>query len=184
MALALSLTFDADASRAVSAVWSAFAEAGVSRDMLDLGYPAHVTLIVLDDESLAGQINAKLERLAPLVPSTLKLGEVRQFPDTSVVWIECLGDLGALHEAAAALVPIESIRPYYRPGVWTPHVTLQVAGDAPRAIELAQAIWQPRNARPLRLETASFVPVEVLQGLDIARSTGSRPSGSSRKRPE
>jgi 2'-5' RNA ligase len=168
MALALSLLFDAESGLPIRGIWSAFAETGVSRDMLDLDYAPHVTLIIVDDESLAEPINAGLAALAPLVPDTVRLGEVRQFPDTPVVWIECLADFRALHEAAATLVPLDSIRPHYRPGAWTPHVTLQVAGDAPRAIEIARRKWQPRPARPVRLETATFVPVKALEGVDIA----------------
>ncbi len=170
MGLALSLVFDADSSLPVRGIWSAFADAGVSRDMLDLDYPPHVTLIIVDDESLAGQINAGLTALSPLVPDSLQLGGVRQFPDTSVVWLECLGDLRTLHESAAALVPLYRIRPHYRPGGWTPHLTLQVTGDAPRAVEIARAKWRPRVAQPVRLETASFMPVKVLAGVDVGRA--------------
>ncbi len=167
MALALSLHFDATASRAVRGIWSALAAAGVSRDMLDLGYPPHVTLLVLDDETHAKRLQAGLGELAPLVPHELQLAEVRQFPENSVVWIECLGDLAPLHRVAADLVPPESINPHYRPGAWTPHMTLQVAGDARRALELARPAWRPTSAFPVKLEVASFPPPLALGGVDV-----------------
>jgi proline iminopeptidase len=168
MALALSLLFDTDASLAVRGVWSALAEAGVSSDMRDLGYPPHVTLLITDDERLADRLSDGLAALAPLVPNSLTLRDVRQFPDTPVVWIECLGDLEKLHEAAAGLVPLESIRPHYRPGAWTPHVTLQTLGDPVRAIDFASDNWTPGiTAHPFQLELASFVPVVPLTGVDV-----------------
>ncbi len=172
MALALSLQFDADASGAVRNVWTALSGSGVSSDMLELGYPPHVTLLVVEDESLAGRLLAALPQLASLCPTSVKLGEVRQFPDTSVVWIECLGDLMALHEAAARLVPLAGIDPHYRPGTWTPHVTLQLTGDVERAMQIARAsspTGLPANV--LRLEVVSFPPVQVvgIQDVGLAR---------------
>jgi proline iminopeptidase len=168
VALALSLLFDSEASLAVRGIWSALAEAGVSSDMRDLGYPPHVTLLVTDDESLADRLNTGLAALASLVPESLELRNIRQFPDSPVVWIECLGALKALHEAAAALVPLESIRPHYQPGAWTPHVTLQTLGDPVRAIDVARDNWQPGvTAHPFQLEVAGFVPVVPLKGIDV-----------------
>jgi proline iminopeptidase len=136
-----------------------------------------MTLLVMEDESLAGQLREALPQLAPLVPSYVKLGEVRQFPDTSVVWIECIGDLTALHEAAARLVSLDRIDPHYRPGLWTPHVTLQLAGDVRRAIEIARANWPAGlSANVLRLEIVTFAPVKVIGNLDVGLA-GVRDSG-------
>jgi proline iminopeptidase len=102
---------------------------------------------------------------------------VRQFPDTSVVWIECLGDLRALHEAAARLVPLDRIDSHYRPGAWTPHVTLQLAGDVRRAMEIARASWSAGlSAGVVRLEVVSFAPVRVIDNLDVGLA-GIRDSG-------
>jgi hypothetical protein len=50
MAVALSLLFEGAAADAVRAVWAALAEAGESRDMLELQYPPHLTLMVAEDE--------------------------------------------------------------------------------------------------------------------------------------
>ncbi|WP_417308162.1 2'-5' RNA ligase family protein [Devosia sp.] len=170
MALALSVRFDAATSAVVAEVWAAFDQHGISSDMVQLGYPAHVSLLVLDDESLAGELSEGLASLAGKVPASVTLGDVRQFPGTSVVWLECLGELTGLHDAAAAMVPSQKIWPHYRKGSWTPHVTLQVDGDVSRAMDFATANWHPgRTAYPTLLELASFPPVVVLESLALNR---------------
>lgn len=169
MALALSLLFDAAPNAAVERIWQDLAASGISSDMLDLGYPPHLTLVVADDEALLPTFAAALADLAPLVPRQLRLGEVNGFAGTSVVYIACDGDLAEVHRAAAACVPLESIRPYYRPGAWTPHVTLQTAGDPVAASRLAKTHWRAgMSAVPVRLELAAFVPVKVQDGVDLA----------------
>lgn len=173
MPLALSLHFDKKASEAVKDVWKALSEAGVSSDMLKLAYPPHVTLLVVDDESLADKLMAGLPELAPRVPRGVRLGDVRQFPGTSVVWIECFGDLAAVHEAAARLVPLERIDPHYRPGAWTPHVTLQTTGNAGRAMAIAQVEWHAGVSSSLsKLEVVTFAPVKVIRALDVGLARG------------
>jgi 2'-5' RNA ligase len=171
MALALSLRFDANTSAAIGRLWRALADADVSSDMLDLGYPPHLTLLVMDDEQLAATLAPALAKVAPFAPPCLHLGEVNTFPQTEVVYVGCDGDLTGLrelHRLAAALVPEESPRPYYRPASWTPHVTLQTAGNASRALQVARTHWQSGTiAVPSRLELASFVPVQVGEGIDL-----------------
>jgi len=46
MAYAAVLLFNSDLAEAMSRRWSRLADAGMSRSMLDLGYPPHVTLAV------------------------------------------------------------------------------------------------------------------------------------------
>ena len=171
MALALSLRFDAETSAAVRRLWQELADAGISSDMLDLGYPPHLTLLVMDDEQLAAMLAPALASLAPFAPPDLRLGEVDTFARTDVVYLGVDGDLTGLrelHGRAAELVPEESLRPYYRPPSWTPHVTLQTTGNAPHAVDLLRRCWEAgRAAVPTRLELATFVPVEVGEGIDL-----------------
>jgi len=168
MAVALSLLFDAGTSDVIERIWRALSAAEISSDMLDLGYPPHLTLVVADDEALLPAFAGSLNDLAPLVPRQVRLGGVSGFPGTSVVYLECDGDLADVHRAAADCVPLESIRPYYRPGAWTPHVTLQTAGDPVAAAAVAKAHWSGGMvAVPVRLELAAFVPVEVKDGVNL-----------------
>jgi 2'-5' RNA ligase len=171
MALALNLLFEAETTAAVRQLWQELADAGISSDMLDLSYPPHMTLLVTDDEQLATSLTPALASLSPLVPSSLRLGEVNNFAPTEVVYLGCDGDLTQLHELhrlAAVLLPEDSLRPHYRPRSWTPHVTLQTVGDASRALKLMRNRWQAgRTAVPVRLELATFVPVQVGEGIDL-----------------
>ena len=170
MALAINLLFDAETSAAVEGIWTALAEAGVSRDMLDLDYPPHVTLVVVDDEALAPQLSASLKLGIGLRQMPTMIGPVRQFDETTICWLACVAApaLHQLHDAVCAAVPLEAIRPHYRPGLWTPHMTLQIDGNSETARAVASAIWpEPRPARAIRLDMASFVPVVRLGGVDL-----------------
>lgn len=170
MAIALSLLFDAAMTEAVRAIWVALADAGESRDMIDLGYPPHLTIVVAEDEGLAPLLVRGLAQLASLVPSSLALGEIRQFEGTSVTWISAASDpsgLMRLHAAGAALLPAEAIHPHYRPDSWTPHVTLATNGNPSRLLEASRAAWTPRSGVPTRLEVARFLPAQALAGIDL-----------------
>lgn len=169
MALALSLVFDDAAVARVRTLWQAVADAGISRDMLELNYPPHVTLVVADDEGQESAMRRALAQGRDRAVS-IRLGGVNQFAGTPVVWLACDGGeaLSTLHADIVAQLPLEGIRPYYRPGQWTPHMTLQTVGDAGAALALASALWQePPLLQALRLELARFVPVEVIGGVAL-----------------
>lgn len=171
MPVALSLHFDPATTDAVRSVWRALAAAGASQDMLELGYPPHLTLIVAEDERHAPMLASALPQLASLVPPVLALGEVRQFAGTSVTWLSCTSDrggLGALHAAAADALPIEAVQPHYRVGTWTPHVTLALDGVAEMLLRIARAAWTPRHeVMPTRLEIARFPPPVAVAGVAL-----------------
>jgi hypothetical protein len=169
VALAVNLLFDAETATAVEAVWAALAAKGITRDMIDLGYPPHVTLVVVDDEALEPQL---LEALAlgrnrPSMPMTL--GPVRRFDNTTVCWLAAKGaGLLDLHAAVAACVPTTAIRAHYRPGQWVPHMTLQTQGDPEAGAAIAGALWPvERPAMAVRLDMCSFLPVVRLDGVDL-----------------
>jgi 2'-5' RNA ligase len=171
VALAVSLLFDAETSAAVEGLWTALAEAGVSRDMLDLNYPPHVTLVVVDEDGLEPQVRETLACGAGLARFPVTLGPPRLFEKTTISWLECQGGepLRALHEAVCERLPLEAIRPYYRPGQWTPHMTLQTLGDPLRGVALAGTAWPAtRRAEAIRLDVARFLPVVRLGGVDLA----------------
>lgn len=171
MPIALSLHFDPATAAAVRGVWSALAAGGVSRDMLELGYPPHLTLIVAEDARHAPMLASALPRLAPLVPAVLALGDVRQFEGTSVTWLSCTADgagLEGLHAAAADVLPADAVEPHYRVGAWTPHVTLALGGVAETLLRVARATWTPRReVMTTRLEVARFPPPVAIAGVTL-----------------
>ena len=170
MPVALSLHFDRATADAVRAVWDALAKAGASRDMVDFGYPPHLTLIVVDDESFAAALVAALLSLGKLASQSMRLGDVRQFEGTSVTWISLAGDrarLDALHRAAVTSVPTDAVHPHYRPVMWTPHVTLALNGVVPKLLDTAREAWVPREGRTSRLEVARFPPARPIAGIDL-----------------
>ena len=169
MALALSLVFDEAAVVPVRALWQALADAGISRDMLELNYPPHLTLVVADDDGMEDAMRQALSQGRDRSIS-ITLGGVNRFDGTQVVWLECYGGdaLTALHADIATQLPLEGIRPYYRPGQWTPHMTLQTAGDAEAALGLSTSHWRgPVEIQAVRLELARFLPVQVLDNVAL-----------------
>ena len=171
MALAISLVFDAETSTRVEALWRALADADISRDMLDLQYPPHVTLIVTDDDSLELLMRVALARTENAGALAIKLGPVRRFEGTDITWLAADGgaDLLALHRSVADALPLDAIRPYYRPGQWVPHMTLQTVGDAGSGQELLGPMWQDQwSGTAVRLDLARFLPVVVLAGHDLS----------------
>ena len=170
MALAISLVFDAATTARVAALWQALAEAGISRDMLDLGYPPHVTLVVADDDAMEPQMRRALAAASGTNALALKLGPVRRFGGTDITWLAANGgaDLLALHRVVADAVGIEAIRQHYRPDQWVPHMTLQTVGDAGAGRDLLGALWQEEwSGVTTRLELARFLPVVVLDGMAL-----------------
>lgn len=169
MALALSLVFHDDDVAKVRLLWQALADAGLSREMLELGYPPHVTLLVADDEDAEDAMRRAL-RCGKDRSLSITLGGVNRFEGTQVVWLSSDGGeaLALLHADLAAQIPLGAIRPHYRPGQWTPHMTLQTQGDAHAAMELVRPLWhQPMTLRATRLELARFLPVEVLESVAL-----------------
>jgi 2'-5' RNA ligase len=170
LALALNLLFDTETTTAVSQLWHDLAAEQISSDMLGLGYQPHLTLLVMDDESLSSSLAPALPELAVHAPSKLKVGDVSTFAQTEVVYLSCEGDLTQLrqlHRAAADFVETDSIRSYYRPSIWTPHVTLQTIGDVARAVPFLRSRWRSGLVGLVRLELATFVPVVVGDGIDL-----------------
>jgi 2'-5' RNA ligase len=167
MDFALCLRFDRDTTEAVERVWRSLAEAGVSSDMLELGYPPHLTLIVASDEADVANLARSLPRFAGHVPEQIELGGPRAFPNSDVAYLTCGSNLKELQRQVAALVPSDIVHEHYRSDIWTPHVTLQTRGDATRAVAIAAEHWQPLEAVPVALDLVSFPPVAVHTSVPI-----------------
>lgn len=171
MGAALCLRFGHTTAQAIERIWQDLANANVSTDMLRQGYPPHLTLLLMDDAAPAAAFVPELERLSLVAPPSLTLGEPRHFPQSEVVYLSCAGDLVALFELqrlAANVVPLDAIHEHYRPGAWTPHVTLQTTGDTARSLEIARANWRsPHVATPAALDALTFSPIEVVGSVSL-----------------
>src|SRR3954454_19527603 len=62
MAFAVSLLFNAEIADSISSRWARLADAGLSRSMLELNYPPHVTLAVYDELAVDAAV-ASLDRV-------------------------------------------------------------------------------------------------------------------------
>ncbi len=169
MALAVTLLLDPVATASVREIWHRMAELGISTSMLDLHYPPHLTLVVVEDEGLAGQLDRSLPDLAPDARLNLSVGPPGRFADTDVVWLGVDGaGLRELHAKAAAVVGEDAVSPYYRPVEWVPHVTLQTAGHADAAVELTHSMWPVAQAAEVRtIELVRFTPMVTLRRLGV-----------------
>lgn len=137
--------------------------------MLDLHYPPHLTLIVVEDESHAGQLDRALPELARSARLNLSVMPAQRFPSTDVVWLGADGSgLRELHAKVAALVGDSAIAPHYLPEAWVPHVTLQTAGHVDAALELAHSMWPVAKAVETRtIELVRFSPIVTLRRLGV-----------------
>lgn len=179
MAYAFCVRLDADSEAAVAALWSALAGGGADHDMLRLGYAPHLSLAVLDEEPPRVVVDAAMAALADEVGFGVQLGGARQFAGTPIVWLAVAGaGLSRLHQRLLGQLPVDQVREHYRAGAWVPHVTLQMTGDAERALAIARERWPvERAARVVMLELVQFSPIVVLQcqPLAVGDTSGQQP---------
>lgn len=126
MAFALSLLLDDGLTGAVAAQWRRLADAGLSRSMLDLGYPPHVTLAVYDELKAQRAAITLDEVFANGARFEVTLTGVATFGAGSGVVYAALApspNLARLHATALAAIG-EGCRAHYQAGQWTPHCTL------------------------------------------------------------
>jgi 2'-5' RNA ligase len=167
MAYAVSLLLDASAGALVSERWQQLADAGLSRSMLDLGYPPHVTLAVYDDLDVNTATTALDGTLTTAPRIDVKLSGITSFGAGSGVVYAALApssDLSVLHETVLGTIG-GLCRPHYQVGQWTPHCTLATGlpdADVDRAVALLTRDWQPLTGR---LESADFVEFLPVVGI-------------------
>jgi 2'-5' RNA ligase len=164
MAFALTLHFDSGIADAISCCWKRLADAGISRSMLDLGYPPHVTLAVHDrptiDASLAA-LDRVFEKMAEI---GVALTGVTTFGAGSGVCYAALAASPDLIQLQAAVVGAmgSGCRPHYQIGDWTPHCTLGTGAsdaDIGRAKALLEQHWRPVRGAFAAAELVEFAPV-------------------------
>lgn len=180
MAYAVNLLFNHSLADAVAERWRRLADTGLSRSMLNLGYPPHVTLTVYDtlDADVAtvalDQVFEKVARMFVMLTNVTTFGA-----GSGVLYaaLEPSPDLMRLHAVTAAAIG-QVCRPYYRPGGWSPHCTLATGIDDANLEHARAALeedWRPQSGF---FETATFV--EFLPVAGIKSWTLADPSHSTR----
>ena len=168
MAYAFCLRFDTESEAAVAVLWQVLVDSGAGDDMLRLGYPPHLSLAVLDEEPPLAVVEAAFDAMSDMSGFDMQLSDVKCFADTPIVWLAVDGGtaLADLHARLQALLPEALVREHYRQGRWTPHVTLQMQGDAAAAMMIAGEAWpQAVDARLVALELVQFPPVVVVKSV-------------------
>ena len=164
MAFAVSLLFSPEIADAISARWTRLADAGLSRSMLDLKYPPHVTLAVYDALAVDAAVAALDRAFDNVGQMPVTVTDFSTFGSGSGVCYAAVApslDLMRLHAATVAVIG-ETCRPHYRTGSWTPQCTLATGmsdAEMSRARDILARDWR---SLPGMFETASlveFVPV-------------------------
>jgi 2'-5' RNA ligase len=128
MAFAVTLLFDADIAAAIAARWDLLAAEGISRSMLDLGYPPHVTLAVYDELDVEAAVVSLDRAFGGVAQAPVSLTGFATFGAGSGVCyaaLEASPELDALHATIMDAMG-RPCRPHYQRGHWTPHCTLAV----------------------------------------------------------
>lgn len=173
MAYAVSLLFNSETAEAISARWMRLADAGISRSMLDLGYPPHLTLAVYDALAV-GIAAAALDRVFDKMDQmAVTLTGLATFGAGSGVCYAALApspELVRLHAAAVDAVG-EPCRPHYQPGRWTPHCTLAVSVSDPdmdRAKDMLEKDWRSLTGVFEQASLVEFTPVVGIRSWRLA----------------
>lgn len=133
MPYATVLLFDQEAETRILGAWTALADAGVSRSMLQPGVRPHLSLSVgtdFDRDRLLGD----LPRLASEAPAfRVGLPNLGVFADTGSVYLgvtptAALLDLHRRVDRACAGAAL-SLHDWYRPDGWVPHVSVALGLD-------------------------------------------------------
>jgi 2'-5' RNA ligase len=164
MRTAVTLPLDKFAANTATALMRRLADAGLGRDMLDLGYPPHLTLGIWPS---ADGLAEAVERLARRPPIAVQFAGLAVFPgNPAVLWLAPAGSgaLLRLHASLAQRCP--GAEPHYEPEAWVPHVTLsQQIADSAAALAVASAAWAPFTATLDRLEIVTLAPLRVVERL-------------------
>jgi 2'-5' RNA ligase len=174
MAYAVSLLFNADVTDVIAAHWRRLANANLSRSMLDIEFPPHVTLTVY--ETLRTDVaTAALDRVFENVDQmAVTLTGVTTFGAGSGVLYAALspsGDLMRLQTMVAAAID-EACRPHYQAGGWTPHCTLATGLDdasLDRAKTILEGHWRPLKGVFEAAALVEFTPVTSVKHWTLVR---------------
>ena len=167
MGFAVCLLFDPEVAAAMSARWDLLAAAGISRSMLDLGYPPHVTLAVYDELDVAPAVVSLDRAFGGVAQVPVTLTGFSTFGAGSGVCYAAVAPSPELNSLQARVLAVvgEPCRPYCEPAQWTPHCTLAV-GMADAEIDRARGVLGP-DWRTIAgvFEVAELVEFEPVVGI-------------------
>ena len=137
---AVSLLLDDASAGEVERLWSALAEADLSRSMLELGHPPHVTLGVYEHLDTPATIRAIEALLVRAVRLPVRFNDIGVFPgEPGVLYLGPASDeLASIHRHLHHAVG-DDAHPHYRPESWVPHCTL-ATGLSPTRLDAARAL--------------------------------------------
>lgn len=124
--------FDAATDRAIRSLWQAIADAGLPSKMLNLDYLPHLSLMLCEDMAMDGVRRVLPGFLACHAPIELTFPALGVFPgEEGVIYLAptVSRELLDFHARLWELLEPFATRPnpLYRPGVWVPHVTIDLA---------------------------------------------------------
>lgn len=146
-----------------------------------LGYPPHITLArypeIARDQLFAAAAALDDERALSLTFDRIGIFET----DPIVLWLAPRADphLFAMHERLHGAIGAASCDPHYRPGQWTPHLTLATSIPANRhgaALAFAARPFDPFAVTFGSVECVSWPPVRVLRRRPLGQEQADRPS--------
>jgi 2'-5' RNA ligase len=171
MRTAITLPLDKIAAAKATALMRRLADAGLGRDMLDLGYPPHVTLGIWPDPE---GLEEAVQRLARRPAMTVQFAGLAVFPGApSVLWLAPAGCMPLMRLHAALHTRCPDAEAQYQPEAWVPHATLsQKQADPAAALTAASAGWAPFPASLDRLEIVTVSPLKVVERLGFGQRAG------------
>lgn len=174
MTCGAALQFDAQTDAAIRSAWQAIAAAGLPSRMPELNYPPHLSLLLCEDLDLAAVRRALPAWIASQPPLRVDFPALGIFPgEEGVIYLAPTVSHALLDFHAGLWALLEPLTrnpsPLYRPGIWVPHVTLD--------LELTRA---QTGAVVEALNSAGCLPRRgVLESLFVADfTTGVGPEGS------
>jgi 2'-5' RNA ligase len=123
------LYFDHETEAAIRGLWQAVEDAGLPSPMLELNFPPHMTLMVCQEMDLDQLRLAIKEYIATHPPLPVSFPGVGFFAGpTPVIYLSVAVNRALLDMHAnywrVASPHNRGESEFYRPGLWTPHVTL------------------------------------------------------------
>jgi 2'-5' RNA ligase len=174
MPYALTTLLDDPVAAKISAMYKVLSDRGISHDQIELKYPPHITLAVLDDradcEQLIRVFSATTIGWSAVSVPLVGYGVFPGMPSTLWVCAGMTSDLLKRQLTLCRTIPNDLLREHYRPDRWVPHVTLaKDLSDASAALAAVQSLELPAQATCGEINLIHFRPPRVLwkRALDV-----------------
>jgi 2'-5' RNA ligase len=174
MPTAVTLRLSEPAASKIVRIRQAFAERTGDHSIVQLGYPPHVTLVVLaDDVPAKASEDAAIRVINAWKALPIELVGVEVFSDPSrAIWAAPAPNerLLAYHRELLAALSAFPVHPHYGVGDWVPHVTIDQShrASAAQSLEIAVSLWEGRIEAQLdRADIVRFSPVTLLRNIPL-----------------